>query len=293
MAVGSVAVAMPTFKAGVAPRDLTPSYARDVALQPAAQGEIVPHFNGRGQATTTEAKQHISQQKQARAAAARGGKKSTNASDPSKSLPPLGYTVLGPIAAGAFSTILRCRAKQSRAVVAIKSYDNLKCARDVDEADARDRELSVLRLLRDAAEEPGASPHPHIANMLAELGDSEAPHVHIVLEYAEGGSLKRFLETPGLLHPGARDDDAREGMAPHLVAVGMRQLASNPTPSPSPYSLTLLPHPHPHPPASPSPLTSHLSLSPLTSHLSPVTQVCGSWRRPSRTCTPLAHATAT
>jgi len=180
------------------------------------------------------ARDHIIVQKRANAAAQRGGVGRNAASDPSKALPALGYTVLGPIAAGAFSTILRCKAVAGGAlakrgeVVAIKSYDNTKCAKDVDEADARDREFSVLRTLKEASVGPGGATklHPHLANMLVQLGSMEDLHVHAVLQYCEGGSLKRYLETPGLLHPGARDDAAREGMAPPLVAVGTRQLAS-------------------------------------------------------------------
>ena len=118
-----------------------------------------------------EAKEQLHQHNKARAAAQRGGKKiSAAAADPSKSLPPLGYLVLGPIAAGAFSTILRCRSKSKGELVAVKSFDNLKCAKDKDVGDARDRELSVLRALS------GGGLHPHIANMLEELGGSSAPH---------------------------------------------------------------------------------------------------------------------
>ena len=170
-------------------------------------------------ALTAEAKQFLQKQANAKAAAQRGGKKmSAAAADPSRSLPPLGYTVLGPIAAGAFSTILRCRAEAGGTVVAVKSFDNLKCARDVDVGDARDRELGVLRLLAQSVS------HPHVANMLAELGDASVPHVHAVLEYSPGGSLKRYLQAPPA--KGARDDAAREGLAAPIVAVGTRQLAS-------------------------------------------------------------------
>lgn len=185
--------------------------------------------------------QQRQQQLKARAAAQRGGKKiSTAATDPSRSLQPLGYVVLGPIAAGNFSTILRCRAAEGGDVVAVKSFDNLRCARDVDVGAARDRELSVLRLLMRAAAADGAGGasadmrrgdggarlHPHVANMLAELGsvaDGDAPFVHAVLQYSAGGSLKRYLQAPA--EKGARDDAARAGLPPALVAVGTRQLA--------------------------------------------------------------------
>ena len=149
-------------------------------------------------------------------------------SDPSRSLPALGYEVLNPIAAGAFSTILRCRVAATGDVVAVKSFDTLKCAKDVDVGEARDRELEVLRLLRDAgslgdadgsasgsssSSRSGAG-HAHIANMLAEFGDGAAPHVHAVLQYAEGGSLKRYLHTQ------------QHAMPPRLVSRATMQLAS-------------------------------------------------------------------
>ena len=87
--------------------------------------------------------------------------------------------------------------------------------------DARDRELGVLRALRQ-----GGELHPHIANLLAEIGDSSAPHVHAVLQFAEGGSLKRYLDALAIYRKGARDDAAREGMPHSVVRVGVRQLAS-------------------------------------------------------------------
>jgi hypothetical protein len=130
-------------------------------------------------------------------------------SRPSAELPrvlrTLGYAPLGPIAQGAFSTILRCRAVETGRIVAVKSFDALRCARDVDVGRARDGELCVLRLLR---EHP---PHAHIANMLAELGGGSATHTHAVLEYADGGTLKRHL--------------LRAEMGAPLVAAATRQLA--------------------------------------------------------------------
>ena len=173
-------------------------------------------------AASAIAKQQLQHKLKANAAAARGGKKiSTSAADPSRSLISLGYTVLGPIAAGAFSTILRCRSTASGELVAAKSFDNLKCAKDKDVRDARDRELGVLRALHQRGEL-----HPHIANMLAEIGDASSPHVHAVLQFAEGGSLKRYLDALAIYRKGARDDAAREGMPHSVVRVGVRQLAS-------------------------------------------------------------------
>ena len=55
--------------------------------------------------------------------------------DPSRVLASLGYKPLGPIASGAFSTILRCKAalsdeKLKGCEVAVKSFDGAKCARE-------------------------------------------------------------------------------------------------------------------------------------------------------------------
>ena len=140
------------------------------------------------------------------------------ASDPSRSLAAAGYEVLGPIAAGAFSTILRCRRRATpippadstgggsaeardesgrgrSELVAVKSFDMFKCSSIPEVGEARDRELGVLRLLRKAACDPYPSGHPHIANMLAELGDVHAQHQHAVLEYSAGGSLAKHLQS--------------------------------------------------------------------------------------------------
>merc|ERR1712138_126920 len=101
------------------------------------------------------------------------------ATDPSRVLASLGYRPLGPIAAGAFSTILRCKAVGSGTEVAVKSFDGAKCAREPTQAALRDNELEVLRLLpAAAASQAGGVGHPHIANMLAELGDIHAAHQH-------------------------------------------------------------------------------------------------------------------
>lgn len=172
-------------------------------------------------------------------------KGSRAAADPSRLLPGLGYAVLGPIAAGNFSTILRCRDVASGQLVAVKSFDTFKCAGDADVGAARDAELGVLRLLREAAASTSAADgggHPHIANMLAELGDAEAPHQHAVLQYSAGGTLKKCLselKTDALnsramavalaraaASGGEVADKGLPGMEFPMAAVAMRQLAS-------------------------------------------------------------------
>jgi hypothetical protein len=77
-----------------------------------------------------------------------------------------------------------------------------RCSKDPTLAAARDNEIEVLRLLRveldQAAEGRGShvarGGHPHVANMLDELGDTSEPHIHAVLEYCAGGTLKRYLQ---------------------------------------------------------------------------------------------------
>ena len=150
-----------------------------------------------------------------------------SAADPARELAQHGYETLGPIAAGAFSTILRARAVTSategtsaaRATgacaseaadggaasgdggaagpadaacdVAVKTFDNAKCAKSKELGEARDRELSALRMLKAEAEAAGRR-HPHIAYMLAE---HEGPNTsHAVLEYCPGGSLQRHMQ---------------------------------------------------------------------------------------------------
>jgi serine/threonine protein kinase len=162
------------------------------------------------------------------------------ASDPARALKPLGYEVLGPIAAGAFSTILRCRAppsgggaaaggkREPGVEVAVKSFDASKCAKDETLATCRDNELEVLRMLRWASEQSAAKRgHPHIANMLDVLGGPDDSHIHAVLEYCDGGTLKRYLQTLQKSVPsgvGIASEEA--GMAPDMCAKATGQLAS-------------------------------------------------------------------
>lgn len=117
-----------------------------------------------------------------------------SASDPARELAQHGYEVLGPIAAGAFSTILRARPVSDDGTageqVAVKTFDNAKCGKAPALAESRDRELQVLRML--AAEAAGSARHPHIAYMLAEHTGPNSTHA--VLEYCVGGSLLRHMQ---------------------------------------------------------------------------------------------------
>lgn len=97
-----------------------------------------------------------------------------------------GYAMQGPIAAGAFSTIVRAKEVASGHEVAVKSFDNTKCRKDAQHACLRNGELGALRLAR----EPEVC--AYIANMIAE---HEGPtHTYAILEYCPGGSLQRHLQ---------------------------------------------------------------------------------------------------
>ena len=118
-----------------------------------------------------------------------------SASDPARELAQHGYEVLGPIAAGAFSTILRARVVEGNLKaneVAVKTFDNAKCDKAVLLGEARDRELGVLRLLSEQAVGGEGMLHRHIAYMLTEHSGPNSHHV--VLEYCQGGSLLRHMQ---------------------------------------------------------------------------------------------------
>ncbi len=133
---------------------------------------------------------------------ARGGRapsKATRASSParqpvaakpaarnvSRELLQFGFKVLGPIAAGAFSTVVRAEHVESGLAVAVKTFESAKCAADKAKADERDRELDVLRLVSELG-------HAHIANLLG-LYES-AQGWHAMLHYCGGGSLLHHLD---------------------------------------------------------------------------------------------------
>ena len=145
-------------------------------------------------------------------------------SDPSRGLKPLGYEVLGPIAAGAFSTILRCRMVNNGETVAIKSFDAAVCDSNPALGSSRDNELAVLRLLRATAADSAG--HPNVANMLEELGDAGSSHQHAVLEYADGGSLARYLQLVQKKVPSGSlsSQSAVQGVPERTVAAATRQV---------------------------------------------------------------------
>ena len=102
----------------------------------------------------------------------------------SKELGDVGFEVLGPIAAGAFSTILRARHVASGVECAVKTFDGSKYCSEA-QREERDREMCVLRLVSEAD-------HAHIANMIGEAS-SPSGSIHAMLVHCGGGSLQSYL----------------------------------------------------------------------------------------------------
>ena len=108
-------------------------------------------------------------------AGARGSKNSAFAS--------FGLEAVGPIAAGAFSTILRATSVSTGEAFAVKTFESAKCVKPA-QVEERDRELRVLRLV-------SAAGHAHIANLMSE--HSTPAGTHACLHYCGGGSLQSHL----------------------------------------------------------------------------------------------------
>ena len=98
-----------------------------------------------------------------------------------------GYRTLGPIAAGAFSTVVRAqRLEGDRREVAVKSFNRAKYNKQGWLKTALKNELDVLRALQ-------VGHHANVANLL----DVHEAHsaTHAILEYCGGGSVHRHLRS--------------------------------------------------------------------------------------------------
>lgn len=134
-------------------------------------------------------------------------------------LAPFGYQTLGPIAAGAFSTVVRARQVhggadegEPTAEVAVKSFNRAKYQKAGWLRSALKNELDVLGELQQ-------SRHPHIANL---LHLHEAPQAtHAVLQYCAGGSVHRHLRS---LRHGTGLTEARCGQLTHQLALAIAHL---------------------------------------------------------------------
>ena len=102
-----------------------------------------------------------------------------------KQLQEFGFKVLGPIAAGAFSTIVKAQHIESGTDVAVKTF--ARCAPGTPEAEEHERELRILRMISETH-------HAHIANMMAEYEAPNGGGTHAMLCYCGGGSLHAHLQ---------------------------------------------------------------------------------------------------
>lgn len=110
----------------------------------------------------------------------------------------VGYRSLGPIASGAFSTILKAKHEESGEEVAVKLFE---CSRSTSKRDLhmRDRELYALRkvkggsgsMARTDLDEAHTDLCPFVANLLAVHATPTSTVA--VLELCRGGSLQRHL----------------------------------------------------------------------------------------------------
>lgn len=117
-----------------------------------------------------------------------------------------GYETLGPIAAGAFSQVVRARQVDSGGGVAVKSWTRTKLARAPHHVAAMKAEVGVLRLLQQ-------SQHPNIANMV-ELLESRSV-IFLVLEYCSGTPARlRKRAPPSLVAEGWGKEAAMAPSAP-------------------------------------------------------------------------------
>lgn len=125
---------------------------------------------------------------------------------PSDPLRPFGYMTLGPIAAGAFSTVVRAKHLETSKEVAVKTFlHKVKGGRRPD-MDAVRKELECLQCLKKSA-------HENVANLIdVHEGQYET---HAILVCCAGGTLARYMQTLG--HGKGLDEQI---CAPLLVQVG-------------------------------------------------------------------------
>ena len=125
-----------------------------------------------------------------------------------KDLQRFGFKVLGPIAAGAFSTIVRAKHKDWNEV-AIKTFAN--CVGK--QAEEHQRELEVLRLISQS------DGHANIATLLTEY-ESPQGATHAVLVYCAGGTLNMQMAKLRKSKLAMRERDAAVVTAQVALALG-------------------------------------------------------------------------
>ena len=100
-----------------------------------------------------------------------------------------GYSTQSPIAAGAFSQVVRARHMTSGQEVAVKTFaTRVKGGKQPADLECIQKEIEALKVLQ-------PSGHAHIAN-LVQTFETEY-ELHAILEYCGGGSVKHRLSTQG------------------------------------------------------------------------------------------------
>ena len=101
----------------------------------------------------------------------------------------IGFQTIGPIAQGAFSTVVRAQHCESKNVVAVKTFlTRAKGGRAPAPIDSIKMELDCLQVLQPSA-------HKHIANLIE---THEGSHeTHAIMQYCGGGSLHRYMQGRG------------------------------------------------------------------------------------------------
>lgn len=117
-----------------------------------------------------------------------GSSRGEGGGGPNDPLRLFGYRTTGPIAAGAFSTVVRAKHVETSREVAVKTFlHRVKGGRRPDMASVR-TELQCLQCLQKSA-------HAHIANLLEVHEGTYETHAILVL--CSGGTLGRYMHTRG------------------------------------------------------------------------------------------------
>lgn len=130
-----------------------------------------------------------------RAAASSSSQATSGSNFPKDELRALGYATLGPIAAGAFSQVVRARELASTREVAVKTYQ-MRAKGGRAPGIAPSSVMSEIESLRQL--QPSA--HRHIANLVATHESANGACMHLVMEACSGGSVLRHLQKLGVSH---------------------------------------------------------------------------------------------
>ena len=139
-----------------------------------------------------------------------------NAADHGRDLTANGFEMEGPIAAGAFSTVIRARVLSNSMQVAIKSFDAAKCKKSADQAYVRTWSCPVLRLLRlfaqagvqleaDANREPIPQKYAMGIQVYVKRSDGSESIGYVNNYKASTGTYE--IELPTDAYPGAKGSD--------------------------------------------------------------------------------------